>query len=346
MRRTLTSTGLIVAALSIAGLAVGEARSVPVKVAPAVTLHDAPRLWVPGTVLSRQDADVGVEVPGRLISVVDPGTRVERGDTLAQLDDRRWRFQLAEAQSRVLRLEARLLLLDKEVERVTRLNAQENVARHRLDEVEAQRAMAVQDRRLAVTEQERAQYLIEQARIAAPFSGQVVERLAEAGEYAGEGLAVVRLVNLTRREVRAQAPLRVAPFLQERQVVPIRSGSGGTLQVPISTIIPVGDLGSRSFEIRLRVDALDWAIGSPVEVGLPTAAPRSAVAVPRDALVLRNEDTVVFRVNGDGTAERVLVTTGAGVGELVEVTGPIEVGDRVVIRGAETLRDGQTVELL
>ncbi|MEQ8992775.1 MAG: efflux RND transporter periplasmic adaptor subunit [Pseudomonadales bacterium] len=320
------------------------AQPVAVEVAHAVVLEEAPRIWVPGTVLSRQDAEIGVEVEGRLIHVVDPGSRVEAGAPLAQLDDRAWRFELREAESRMARLDARLAFLDKEVSRLSRLSAADSVARNQLEELETERAMVQQDHALAVVDRDRAAYRIEQAKISAPYAGQVVERLAELGEYAQRGQSVVRLVNLQDREVRAMAPLRVAPFLAEGQSVPVRwDDETESVQLSISTIIPVGDLGSRSFELRLRLAASHWVIGAPMEVGLPTAAPRLVIAVPRDALVLRNEDTWIYRINGDGVAERLSVDTGIGIGEFVEVKGGVAAGDRVVVRGAETLRHGQPV---
>jgi RND family efflux transporter MFP subunit len=334
--------------LSVLALTIGTAMAaqpVAVDVARAVVLEEAPRIWVPGTVLSRQDAEIGVEVEGRLMRVVDPGSRVEAGAPLAQLDDRPWQFQLREAESHMARLDARLAFLDKEVSRLSRLSATDSVARNQLEELETERAMVQQDHALAVVDRDRAAYRIDQASIVAPYAGQVVERLAEQGEYAQPGQSIVRLVNLEDREVRAMAPLHVAPFLAEGQSVPVRwDDETESVQLSISTIIPVGDLGSRSFELRLRLADSDWVIGSPVEVGLPTAAPRYVVAVPRDALVLRNEDTLVFRIAGDGFAERLLVDTGIGMDEFVEVQGAITAGDKVVIRGAETLQDGQAVQ--
>lgn len=263
---------------------------------------------------------------------------------MAQLDDRVWRFQLREAESRMARFEARLDFLVNEVSRLSRLSATDSVARNQLEELETERAMVEQDRALAVIDRDRAAYRIDQARITAPYAGQVVERLAELGEYAQPGQPIVRLVNLKDREVRAMAPLRVAPFIAEGQLVPVRwDEEAEPAQLTISTIIPVGDPGSRSFELRLRLAGSDWVIGAPVEVGLPTAAPRLVVAVPRDALVLRNEDTWIYRINRDGIAERLSVSTGIGIGEFVEVVGDIAAGDKVVVRGAETLRNGQVV---
>ena len=45
-------------------------------------------------------------------------------------------------------------------------------------------------------------------------------------------------------------------------------------------------------------------------------------------------------------AQRVDISTGVGLGEQVEVIGEIEAGDRLVVRGAERLNSGQSVQIL
>jgi multidrug efflux pump subunit AcrA (membrane-fusion protein) len=77
---------------------------------------------------------------------------------------------------------------------------------------------------------------------------------------------------------------------------------------------------------------------------LPSDKERAAIAVPRDALVLRNDGTYVFRVNEEGKAERLSVKTGESQGELVEeLSGALAAGDLLVTRGAERLEPGQRV---
>ena len=46
----------------------------------------APRAWVSGTVVSRDDARLAAEIPGRLVEVADIGTAVKRGAVLARID--------------------------------------------------------------------------------------------------------------------------------------------------------------------------------------------------------------------------------------------------------------------
>jgi len=51
----------------------------------------------------------------------------------------------------------------------------------------------------------------------------------------------------------------------------------------------------------------------------------------------------VFKILEDGTAEKVSVETGVGCESLIEVRGRVGAGDKVVVRGSERLRPGQSV---
>jgi len=83
-----------------------------------------------------------------------------------------------------------------------------------------------------------------------------------------------------------------------------------------------------------------------VEVSLPSAAVRTAVTVPRDALVIRQNHSYVLRVTRANTVEELDVIPGAGVADVVEVRGPLAAGDRLVVRGGERLAAGQAVRVI
>jgi multidrug efflux pump subunit AcrA (membrane-fusion protein) len=61
--------------------------------------------------------------------------------------------------------------------------------------------------------------------------------------------------------------------------------------------------------------------------------------------VIRKEVTYVVRIV-ENTAEQVPVKVGHADADLIAVAGKLSPGDRVVIRGAERLRNGQTVRVI
>jgi RND family efflux transporter MFP subunit len=188
----------------------------------------------------------------------------------------------------------------------------------------------------------KSKYDLDHSQVRAPFPGRVAQRLINPGEYASAGTAVVRLVDIADVEVSAPAPIAAARYIQPGSPVTVLV-AGKPVLTKVRAIVPVGDVNSRTVEVRLVIPAVNAIVGDAVKVLLPSAAPRDVLAVPRDALVLREDNTYVFRVSKESLSERVAVETGSEDGDLVEVTGDLSAGDRVVVKGAERLEPGQKV---
>jgi RND family efflux transporter MFP subunit len=316
----------------------------PVSVAQAKQTEFAPLLWAPGSVVSREDARVATEQDGRVTQVAEVGTRVRRGDVLAQLEDNLLRLQERQNQADIDRIEAQLDYARSQEERLGALVQKNSIAGSQHDEARSQRRVLEQDLQRARVALDQARHRLRNATVRAPFDGTVAERFIQAGEYLGVGMPVVRLVNTASLEVRAQAPVNLAARLKPGMDVALREGETELHQI-VRAVVPVGDESSRQFELRIALDSAQWPIGSALQVGLPSAAPRAVVAVPRDALVLRANETFVVKVGADDTAQRVPVRTGGAQGELVEVIGDVVAGDRLVVRGGERLSPGQRVRI-
>ena len=317
----------------------------PVVVAEARKAELAPMTWVAGTVASRNDARIAAELGGRLTWVAEVGERVKAGETLARLDDTTPRLKVSEYEAEVAREQARLKFLEQEARRLARLAQENNAARTRLEQTESERDVARSELAAAEARLSEAREQLRRSTVPAPFVGVVAERARRAGEWVGAGDEILRLVDTQRLEVVAFVPMNLAPYLSPGMTVTVRAGETRG-EAKLRAVVPVGDARSRLMELRLDVSGREWRAGAAVRLALPSAAPRQVLAVPRDALVLRREGAAVFRVNGDETAERVAVNTGAASGELIEVSGELRAGDRVVIRGGERMRPGQKVRIL
>ncbi|OUR60079.1 hypothetical protein A9Q74_14905 [Colwellia sp. 39_35_sub15_T18] len=310
----------------------------------------APVVWVSGTVVSQNDADIAAEISGRLISLSAIGARVNKGDVIAGIDDKQLKILFKEEQANVLNSRASLRFLESEVTRKTLLVKQNLSPATELDKAISERDIAKGDviaaqARLARTEQDLAY-----TQLKAPFAGIIAQRIASLGEYVDNGSAIVRLVETANREATVFAPIVAYQFLkQAKQLVvesPLGSGSAN-----IKALVPVANARSHLMEVRLDMSTFDWPIGLNIKAKVANGLSAMALAVPRDALVLRRDGVSVFRVNKTDKgviAEQIPVDVGIGMDDLVAIsstssTTEISDGDLIIIRGAERLQSGQSV---
>lgn len=315
-----------------------------VEVAKADLARIAPQRWVPGSVVSRDDAKLATSAAGRIEYVAEVGTRLKTGERVAKLEDQAIRLHLEDARSEVARIKAQRELAARQSERLDKLASSQSIAANQVDEARAQVAQFTAQLRQAEVRVRSAQYDLDQTELRAPFPGVVSERLATRGEFVATGAAIAHLVDISHLEARVQAPLALASIVQPDMELPVRFGDR-TAKARVRAIVPVGEEHSRQFELRLALGDARLMVGGAIEVALPERAVVQTMAVPRDALVVRAEGSYVVRVGDDGRSERVDVHAGASDGELTAVEGPLHSGDLVVVRGAERLTSGQKVQI-
>jgi len=318
---------------------------VSVQVGTVTTRSVSAYSWIPGSIVSRSDARVASVIAGRVDWVAEVGHRVKAGELIAKLDDTPAQIRAQDLRAQVARAKAQLVISATQLERFNQLAATKVVSVSQLDDARGQSDMAHEDVLRAEAQLRQAAYEINESQIRAPFPGVVTERFIQKGEYVQLGAATVRLVNTTDIEARATAALGLAANIRLGQVVSIRD-HGRERPGHIRAIVPVGDDRSRQFEVRVVFEDPDWLVGTSVEVSMPSATERTALTIPRDALVIRQNHSYVLRVSHANTVEELDVTPGIALADVVEVSGPIAAGDQLVIRGAERLSAGQAVKVI
>lgn len=313
----------------------------------------APTITATGQVQSRSGADVASSTAGPLAWVAEPGTPVRKGEVIARLDTGEIRLLRAEQAARVTRNEIALRQAERELER---LRASGNaVSRYQLDQAENARDLARSDLDIARATLSQTDDRLARAEIRAPFAGVIAERLRRAGEEVARGDVIARLQDTEHLEVRLFLPLRHVRAIQPGSPVQIEPAPGQPVTARVRAIVPVGDARTQSFETLIDLPAagagtatgagLEWTVGRSVQVVLPLESAQQKLAVPRDAVVIRTEGLAVYVVRA-GKAVRVPVTTGSAQGDWVAVQGSLQAREAVVVRGAETLRDGDAVKIV
>lgn len=343
-------SSLFVISLLAAGpvLAQQQAPASVVQVASVSRTELAPTVAVPGTVFSRNDLQVTAGVAGQLVNVAEPGTFIEKGQSIARVDDRPLLLQRAEQEALLARAEINVRQLESQLRRQRELGGSNLVSEFEIEQTEANRDLAISDANITRVRIRQIDDQIRRANVRAPFAGVVINRLRRAGEDVARGEVLAQMTDIQNMEVRAFVPLKHLPRTTVGDMIEIFA-TDASFSGRIRALVPTGDVRSQTFEARIDLPASaagDWTVGQLVSVAVPIKARESTLTVPRDALVLRSEGSFVFRINSENKAERIKVEIGDSSGTMVAVAGSLLEGDRVAIRGAENLREGADVKVM
>lgn len=343
---------LLPALLLLASFA-AQAQNAPppasVQVASAALRAIAPSLTVTGVVQSRGGADLAAPTSGRLLWVAEPGTPVKAGEAIARFDVEELRLLRGEQAARIQRGEIAVRAGQREVERMTAAGTA--VPRIQVAQAEDNRDLARGDLGIARATLAQTDERIAKAVLRAPSGGVVAERLKRAGEEAARGEVIARLASPQNLELRLFLPLKHIAAIAPGTEVQVHLGSK-LLPAPVRAVVPVGDARTQSFDAFVDLSKLgaQATAGDTLRVEIPLSATRNALVVPRDAVVIRAEGAYVFRLKKDAkgaqTAERIPVRMGVSQGSDMAVEGALAPDDVVVVRGAETLKDGAAVRIV
>lgn len=303
---------------------------------------------VNGLVRSRNDVLLPARSAGELMWSLEEGTKVAKGDVIAQVNSEQLELQLNEQKVAAERAEVNHRYLEREVKRLLELANRNLASETQLAEMTSRRDLANNDYKAAMTRIARLENSLQRTAIVSPINGIIVERLIEGGEFARVGDTVARIVDPAALEISAAIPVlnlnRIDYGANVMVTLPDLQFSAS-----IRSVINAGDQRSQTFDVIIDIPlelAANIVSGQFVEVDVPLQRSHS-LYVPRDAVVLRSDGSYVFRITSENVAERVKVVLGEGYGKLVSVHTPdreLAIGDRVAVRGVEMLRDGQAVE--
>lgn len=324
---------------------------------------------LPAQLMPYEAVDVYPKVTGYVKWIkVDRGSKVRKGELIAQLEAPELMAQRAEADSKFQSAESQLAAGEAKLEAdeatYQRMKAAAKtpgvvapndleVAQKAAQSDQANVAAleksvkAAQDALHAVTQLE--DYL----NITAPFDGQVTTRYVHPGALVGPAggpgamTPIVRVQTLTRDRLVVPVPeYDVAGIPKGTEVAfTVPSFPGRIFKAPIARISGAVDIKTRTMPVELEVRDPSGELdpGTFCEVEWPVRRTYPTLFVPASAVASDLERTFVIRVRNDHT-KWVDVKAGATSGRLVEVFGGLKEGDDVAVRGTNELPSGIRVK--
>ncbi len=304
-----------------------------------------------GTVRAAARAELAAGADGAVLSVaVAEGDAVTRGQALVRIDPRLARAQLQAARAATEAVETNRQQAARDAERF-------NMAGSRIaSELEIERAASTAQA-LAAQEQQssaevaRARATLSRHTVVAPFDGVVAARLVDPGDWVAPGTPAIELVADSALEVFVRVEPELLTDVQVGQEATLLRG-GQEVAARVEGVVRALDPATRTAQLRLLAteEPPPWLLaGAAVDVVFDLRHEGEGVLVPRDALVEGIAQTRVVLLD-DTTARPIEVDVlERGVTEArVRPQGDAELaaGTRVVTRGNERLRPGQTVQVV
>lgn len=327
----------------------------PVRILTIGGAGEGATLSYSGQVRAGETAELGFEVPGRIIELpVVEGQAVAQGDLIARLDPADFQAQLDQADANYRQAQTTYERYEEIVERGAVSRQELDVRRRNFEVAEAGLATA----RKALSD----------ARLVAPFTGSVGRRLVDNFVNVQAKQGVVVLQDVTTLEVVSAIPeqdwSRADPNMTNEQrtervrpVVSLSTLPGRTFPARVTEIAKVADPVTRTFEVVVAMEnPADVTILPGMTANVTITVPERDVAealgrgfsIPSTAVIGDEQgNSTVWRVDPESmTVSRVPVELGELTGSEVHIVSGLQAGDRIATSGVHNLREGMQVSEL
>jgi multidrug efflux system membrane fusion protein len=336
-----------------------SAAAIPVSVAAVRQGTFDVYLFALGTVTPINTVLVRSRVDGQVMRVAfEEGQMVNAGDLLAEIDPRPFEVQLTLASGQLARDQALLENARIDLDRYRTLLSQDSISRQQVDTQESlmrQYEAAVQSDQGGIAN---AKLQLTHARIVAPITGRVGLRQVDPGNIvrATDATGIVVITQLQPIGIVFPIPEDALPRVMKRlragDRIPIdafdraqkeKLGSGRLLTVDNQI-----DTATGTVKLKAEFPNTENALFANqfVNVRLPLETRQNATLVPSAAIQRGAAGTFVYVVKDDLSVAVTPVKLGPVQGEISTVESGVAAGAKVVIDGADRLRDGVKVELV
>ncbi len=288
-----------------------------------------------GTVQAEQLASVTSRVTATIIEVrVSAGQRVASGDIVVALDDRDLQRRVEQAHDASRAAEAMLSQAKSDYMRDKPLFDQQVITPYDFEHTQTNLKTAEANlHRLQQVEQE-AEVNLSYAVIRSPFTGMVVDKLANIGDLAAPGKPLFTMYEQGRFWLEANVPEDMLAGIHIGEIRTMRiDARGRDLRGRVVEIVPSSDPSTRSVVVRVRLEDPREIVPGMFGRLLVPSAPEQVLTVSASAVTRAGQLTMVDIVD-QGRVQRRTVQLGRAIGGRFEVLSGLAAGETVVLRNA------------
>jgi RND family efflux transporter MFP subunit len=325
-----------------------------VKVAVPQSGKAGQSLTLPGTLQGFVQSPIAARASGYLRRWhKDIGSRVEKGDLLAELDAPEIDQQLSQAIAAREQTASSLALAKSTLARWEALRAKDAVSQQELDERRSASAQAAANLAAADANVERLRQLEGFKRVIAPFSGVITRRNVDVGDLidagGGAGRAMFLLTQTDPLRVYINVPQSSAQLVKRGQkaIVTQTELAGKAFEGEVVRTSGSIDAATRTMQVEITLPNKDGVLmpGAYVQVSLPLTT-STTLAIPTNSLIIGSQGVRVAVVGENSLVTIRSVKIGRNYGQTVEALSGVTVADRLILNPSDSLTDGDKVTVV
>ena len=321
---------------------------------PVEVKEGEPKSYV-GVLKASERVSVTAQVAGKIWKQnFREGGRVEKGQTLFEIEDTVYKANLATAKANLKRLEAQLALAEKEVVRYKKALEKKGVSENDYDRAVNSRDVTLADIETAKARIALAENDMVYTKVLSPISGTVGETKIRVGNNVSPQTG--ELVSIVQSDpIDIQFALSESDFyrsfdgrtLKGNVRLEVRRADGEAVDRKISVdfVDNQVDHATDTIMVQLVADNADGMLvpGGYAKVLLTEKFEPAKIAVKVSAVMFEGEKRFVYVVGDDDVAERREIKTGVQIGDLQLVESGLSADERVVVTGIHKVIAGQAV---
>jgi RND family efflux transporter MFP subunit len=295
-----------------------------------------------GRIAAKRQTTLAARITSHILTVaVREGAMVKKGEILIQLDDRREKDRVAATRADLAAAKTQLTTQEAIFVRDQKLFAAQAISQETLDKSRASRDAARARATALKKSLDTAVTDLSYTRITAPADGVVTARLADPGDLATPGKALLKLEE-QQAGYYIQVNIPQADFARIKEGAPASIRPAGTDTRPpitarVSRIHPAVTVGTlATVEIDVARQPFGLPTGATVRVSLVEGI-ASGWKVPGRALLENINKNYVFTVDDQGLVHIVPVAILARNSDWSVVDGPLKENSRVIVAQESTL---------
>lgn len=299
-----------------------------------------------GTLSFNEKSRLASETEGKITKLYfDEGDYVKKGDILLQVDTLILDANINATRASIKEVEFALERARLDFKRYEALFAKESVSKQKYDEFYFQMKQ-LEQQLISLQSSLQAQKIQKSKKsLRAPFNGYISERSVQVGEWLKEGSEIALLINPDKIDITFYLPSSYINAVSNKTDLRVTINNK-TYPAKLIAALLSGDEKTRSFPLKLRLlpTKEKFFDGAQAQISLEKSSHEDVLMVPRDAVIKRFGNDVVFIIKEEKAQMVPVEIIGFDTNKVALSSPQLHVGDEVITKGNERIFPNQEIK--